>query len=92
MHPYFQRLMMARKYRERQIIEVTQTTFTVITLPFRVFIMLPAFAYVKATTAWAIDALRPTQLPELLVAFFVIKEIMELQYHSGIVTQYVLLK
>ena len=84
--------MMARKYRERQIIEVTQTTFAVVTLPFRVFIMFTAFAYVKATTAWAKDALRPTQLPELLVAFFVIKEVMELQYHVRIVTQYVLPK
>ena len=92
MHPYFQRLMMARKYRERQIIKVTQTTFAVVTLPFRVFIMFPTFAYAKATTAWAIDALRPTQLPELLVAFFVIKEIMELKYHIRIVTQYVLPK
>ena len=84
--------MMARKYRERQIIEVTQTTFAVVTLPFRVFIMFPAFAYVKATTAWAIDALRPTQLPELFVAFFVIKEVVKLQYHNGIVTQYALPK
>ena len=84
--------MMARKYRECQIIEVTQTTFAAVSLPFWVFIMLPAFAYVKTTTAWAIDAFRPTQLSELLVAFFVIKEVMELQYHIGIVTQYVLLK
>ena len=70
--------MMTRKYRECQIIKVTQTAFAAVTLPFGMFIMFPAFAYVKATTAWAIDALRPTQLPELLVAFFVIKEIMEL--------------
>lgn len=82
--------MVSRKYRERQVIKITLTPFAAVTLPLWASVVLSTSFDVFATTAWAVNTFRPTELPELFVTFVVIKEVMKLK-HSGIIIRFSLL-